>query len=118
MSTIEQKYNEFMNTQGDVLSRLNCIGYDIPYAPVSISTLEEFRMVVTDDSYVKREIMSKSLKKCYKSHISRGDLSQLLKNGDGGFTEYEVTEAMKILPVKDDGISVDELVEFLYKQSL
>lgn len=113
---LEQKYQEFQEATGDSLTRLRFIGYEIPYLNSKISNFEEFRKVITDDSYIKRDVMVKSLKQCYKNYIGRGDLIQILKNGETGFSDYEVAEAIKMIPVDaDGGVNVDDLAEFLYK---
>lgn len=117
MENLNKKYEEFLNTTGDNSTRLRQIGLtSIPVTESPINTFEEFKAALTACGTVNKDSMIRTLKKCYKNYISKGDLAQLLKNGESGFSDSEVFEASRLLPVDiDGGLSVDDLVEFLYK---
>lgn len=113
---LSAKYDEYLGLQGDAASRLHLIGYPGICVPpkTTIDSFEKFVALVS--STMPRPELSRSLKMCFKTYLKKTDITQLLKNGERPFSDGEVQEALRIMPVDvEGGILTDDMVDFLYK---
>lgn len=114
---IVSKYNDFLEIEGDVLTKFRKIGYiPLSYNGSGIGSIEEFKSVLSECNCISKEKFRTELKKIYRNHINSKELNAILEMGDLGFKKNEVFDALRILPLnEDDSISVDDLVDFIYK---
>ena len=116
-NTIERQFEEFKNKEGDLLTKLRQTGFITNSIKTDkIDTLEEFKQVIFDKECLSKEYLREQLKKIYKNHMTKQDISNLLKMGKDSFNELELLDTTRLLPVNEDGsISVDEFILFLFK---
>lgn len=117
------KYTEYQNTDGDVLTRLQIIGYPVSNSNIpsgmaesSIDSFDSFKELVGNINTMSREELSAKLKKCFKNYLKKSDIIHLLKTGDNRLSDAEIMESYKIMPRDiEGGVLVDDLIEILYK---
>ncbi|KAI5151479.1 myosin regulatory light chain 9 [Enteropsectra breve] len=114
-------FERFTSGKGTAEDRMRAIGYPsiIMKAEGALEepkTSAEFQAQLEKINGIDRESMENKLKKCFKAYLKRGDLRQILKNGNSGFSEEELDEAYRVLPVDEDhGIMLSEFVSFMYQ---
>lgn len=114
---MREKYNEYLGATGDVAARLRQIGYSINLLSpgARIGSFEEFVAVVSALRNAQIQEMRAILKKCFKNYLRKNDLLALLQAGKDPLSDTEVREACHIIPLdREDGIHVDDFVNFLY----
>lgn len=116
-NTIERQFEEFLSKEGDLLSRLRQTGFITSSIKVDkIETLDQFKQVIFDKECLSKEYFREQLKRIYRNHMTKEDIYNLLKMGKDSFNEIELIDAIRLLPVNEDGsISVDEFILFLFK---
>lgn len=115
---LHAQYAEFQKISGPNLSRLHLLGVPVSSTPedIQVSSFDDFKRLLHSATLLSKEVLVEQIRKCFKTHLKKADLVYLLRLGDGGFTEAEMHEAYRILPVDDDrGILVSDLLDFLYK---
>lgn len=113
---MEKQFEIFKNSEGDTLTRLRKSGYDLQMSEnIQISSLEDFKAVVSRKDCVSKEKLLNDLKKIYKNHMSLEELKKFLRMGSEK-EEKGVEDALRILPLNEDGgITVEDFVNYLFK---
>ncbi|KAI5172702.1 hypothetical protein PAEPH01_1792 [Pancytospora epiphaga] len=125
IADLERRYEEYSGLPGDTESRLLKMGYEITtqLPSIEIDSIDAFKTVIMHIEFSKRcnekmtiDEMTEALKLFYKTYMKKKDLLHLLKMGNSPFTEEEIQDAMKIMPIDvDGGILIDDLAGFMYK---
>lgn len=110
-------FEVFRAGQGDCVTRLRKAGYALrSLKEDEITTEESFKEVIERHDCVKMDDLRRELKKIYKNRISSEDLKHFLRLGETKLKDEQLADSMRIIPLDEDGsITVDSLVEFLYK---
>jgi hypothetical protein len=116
-SEVEKQFEDFKNATGDLQTKLRTAGFIVNNIKTDrIESMDEFLQIISDKESIGKEYLRKELKKVYRNHMNRREISTLLQMGKEPFNSIEIIDANRLLPVNEDGgISVDELISFLYK---
>lgn len=110
-------YTKFLEASGDVSTRMRIAGYPAIGIPqnTTINSYEDFENLVKHVKNVDKEALKKQINKCFKSYLKKKDILHILNLGDDKFSDKEINEAYRLMPVDEDGgILVDDLLDFLY----
>lgn len=113
----QKQFEIFKQSTGDAVSRLLHAGYAMESLnEEDIVTLDDFIKIVGKKECVEKPRLKMDMRKLYKNHISLEDLKRFLRLGEEGFDDTRMEEALRMLPLNEDGgLGIDDFIEFLYK---